>query len=167
MSVDARDLAALSAAARIVASAVVDPEIPTVSIADLGILRDVVVVDDHVEVVITPTYSGCPAMHAITVDLERALAEAGLAPVRVRTVLSPAWTTDWITPAGREQLRLAGIAPPAPVGGRPGLFFVAAVPCPRCGSTATTRIAAFGSTACKALWRCDSCREPFDAFKCH
>ena len=162
-----QDLERLRAEARRVASTVVDPEIPVISIADLGILRDVVVAGDHVEVLITPTYSGCPAMHMIKTEIEQALAQAHLAPVTVRTVLSPAWTTDWITATGRQQLLDYGIAPPAPGHDRTTLFRTAAVACPRCGSTDTTQLAAFGSTACKALWRCNGCREPFDYFKCH
>lgn len=162
-----RDLPALCAAVRRVASTVVDPEIPVISIADLGILRDVVVAGDHVEVHITPTYTGCPAMNMIKAELEQAFAIAGLAPVQVRLVLSPAWTTDWITDTGRRQLHDYGIAPPASGGDRTALFGMITVPCPRCGSSETTQLAAFGSTACKALWRCTACREPFDYFKCH
>lgn len=161
------DLDALRDEARRVASTVVDPEIPVISIADLGILRDVVVAGDHVEVVITPTYTGCPAMNMIKAEIEQALADAHLEPVVVRTVLSPAWTTDWITEKGRQQLHDYGIAPPMRGEARTALFVTARVACPRCGSHETTQIAPFGSTACKALWRCDSCREPFDYFKCH
>lgn len=150
-----------------VARTVVDPEIPVVSIADLGILREVVVAGDHVEVVITPTYSGCPAMNMIKREIEDAMRAAHLAPVTVRTVLAPAWTTDWITEHGREQLRAYGIAPPARGAARLSLFQTAAVACPRCGSADTAELAPFGSTACKALWRCNACREPFDYFKCH
>ena len=120
------------------------------------------------EVAITPTYSGCPAMAMIALDVETALARAGLPKARVRTVLSPAWTTDWMSEAGRRKLREYGIAPPPPPGaGRGALFGVEDVACPHCGSSDTERLAAFGSTACKALWRCRTCREPFDAFKCH
>lgn len=164
---DERALATLCDAARRVASAVVDPEIPVISIADLGILRDVVVNGDRVEVVITPTYSGCPAMNMIKSEIEQALAAAQLSPVVVTTVLSPAWTTDWITDTGRQQLLDYGIAPPVRGDGRTTLFRTAAVACPRCGSVETSQLAPFGSTACKALWRCDRCREPFDYFKCH
>ncbi len=153
--------------ARRVASTVVDPEIPVISIADLGILREVVINGDRVEVVITPTYSGCPAMNMIKSELEQALAAAQLSPVVVTTVLSPAWTTDWITETGRQQLLDYGIAPPARGAGRAALFETAVVACPRCSSTDTSQLAAFGSTACKALWRCNQCREPFDYFKCH
>ena len=161
------DLAARCAAVREAAGAVTDPEIPVLSIADLGVLRDVVVEDDRITVVITPTYTGCPAMHVIREEIVAAVERAGLGPVDVKTVLSPAWTTDWMTERGRTALRAYGIAPPAP-GPAPVTFFrTAPVPCPRCGSTATTELAPFGSTACKALWRCESCREPFDYFKTH
>ncbi len=160
-------LATLRDAARRVASRVVDPEIPVISIADLGILRDVVVSDGHVEVVITPTYSGCPAMNTIQAEIEQALAAAHLSPVSVTTVLSPAWTTDWITETGRQQLLHYGIAPPVHGEGRTALFRTAAVACPRCKSADTSQLAPFGSTACKALWRCNHCLEPFDYFKCH
>lgn len=150
------------------AGAVVDPEIPVLSIADLGVLRDVrVVADGAVEVDITPTYSGCPAMNVIALEVEAALARAGIAPARVRTVLHPAWTTDWITERGRAALRDYGIAPPAPRASRRALFGLEEeVACPHCGSAATEKLSEFGSTACKALWRCTDCREPFDYFKC-
>ena len=148
------------------AATVVDPEIPVLTIADLGVLRDVVVTDDGVEIVITPTYSGCPAMAMIRLDVETALARAGFGKVRVTTVLAPAWTTDWMSDAGREKLAAYGIAPP-PASGRSGLFATQIVACPRCGATDTEQLAEFGSTSCKALWRCRACREPFDLFKCH
>ena len=160
--------------------AVPDPEIPVVSIRDLGILRDVVLADDGqtVEAVITPTYSGCPAMSQIEEDVGRALEAAGLAPWRVRTVLAPAWTTDWITDAGRASLHAFGIAPPArctspaPLAGNvqplrfvPRQAQAPAIACPRCGSIHTEELSRFASTACKALYRCLDCREPFDYFK--
>lgn len=162
--------------------AVPDPEIPVVSIRDLGILRDIVLAADGVtvEAVITPTYSGCPAMSQIEEDVGRALDAAGLAPWRVRTVLAPAWTTDWITEAGRASLRAYGIAPPgacAPSAAHGSnvraLRFVPrtrqthadAVACPHCGSVHTQELSRFASTACKALYRCLDCREPFDYFK--
>lgn len=159
-------------AVRRAVAAVQDPEIPVVTIADLGILREVMLEGDEVVVCITPTYSGCPAMHVIREEISAAVDRAGLGRVTVRTVLSPAWTTDWITPHGRERLREYGIAPPPQVAHADGVvpitfFRSAPVPCPRCGSTATSELAAFGSTACKSLWRCDSCREPFDCFKAH
>lgn len=149
------------------AASVCDPEIPVLSIADLGVLRDVQVTDDAVEVTITPTYSGCPAMNMISLEVETALLHAGFANATVRTVLSPAWTTDWMTEEGREKLRAYGIAPPAGPAGRRALFGQDVVACPRCGARNTERIAEFGSTSCKALWRCNACREPFDYFKCH
>ncbi len=157
------------AAARAACARVVDPEIPTLSIADLGVLRDVHLgADGVIEVDITPTCSGCPAMRAIALDIEAAIEAAGLGRPRVSLVLTPAWTTDWITPAGREALRRAGIAPPTPGAGRRALFGAdELVPCPRCGATDTEKLSEFGSTACKALSRCRACREPFDYFKCH
>ena len=150
-----------------------DPEIPVVSLTELGILRGVRVGADGVpEVVITPTYSGCPAMGQIEDDIHAALADAGLA-ARVVTQLAPAWTTDWMTPAAREKLRAYGIAPPngrAAHGSDKVITFARRaagqpVPCPRCGSTHTTETSPFGSTACKALYRCLDCLEPFDLFK--
>jgi ring-1,2-phenylacetyl-CoA epoxidase subunit PaaD len=162
--------------ARAALEQVPDPEIPVVSIRELGILRDVRLADDgSIEVVITPTYSGCPAMSQIAGDVAHALDAAGLAPYRIETVLTPAWTTDWITDDARAKLRAYGIAPPAGQCGsadaaaeRPLTFFaqpLAAPVCPRCGSAHTERLAQFGSTACKALYRCIDCREPFDYFK--
>jgi ring-1,2-phenylacetyl-CoA epoxidase subunit PaaD len=155
--------------ARQIAATVADPEIPVLTIDDLGILRDVEIAQDgSVEVIITPTYSGCPAMTVIAVEIELALARAGLPNARVRTVLSPAWTTDWMSEEGRRKLRDYGIAPPPPPGaGRGALFSDDPVTCPRCGSNKTEQLAAFGSTSCKAMWRCRACREPFDYFKCH
>jgi ring-1,2-phenylacetyl-CoA epoxidase subunit PaaD len=149
------------------AATVCDPEIPVLSIVDLGVLRDVRLAGDGVEVEITPTYTGCPAMGTIVLDIEVALARAGISPIRVLTTLTPAWTTDWLTDAGRDKLRAYGIAPPPATTGRRALFGEADVACPRCGSADTEQLAEFGSTACKALWRCRSCREPFDLFKCH
>jgi ring-1,2-phenylacetyl-CoA epoxidase subunit PaaD len=154
--------------ARAAAAAVIDPEIPVLTIADLGVLRDVrLAEDERVEVVITPTYSGCPAMNMIALEIETAVERAGLGQPRVTTVLHPAWTTDWLTAGGREKLRAYGIAPPeGKAGGRRALFGEEQVACPRCGSHETEKLAEFGSTACKALWRCRTCREPFDHFKC-
>ena len=153
--------------AREAAASVVDPEIPVLTIADLGVLRDVRVQDGRVEVTITPTYSGCPAMNMIAVELGVALDRAGFPDATVRTVLAPAWTTDWLTEAGRRKLTEYGIAPPVPGSGRRALFGVETVACPRCGSADTKVLAEFASTSCKALWQCQSCREPFDYFKCH
>ena len=150
-----------------VAAQVVDPEIPVLTIADLGVLREVAVTDGHVEVAITPTYSGCPAMNMITVEIEMALERAGICDAKVHTVLSPAWTTDWMSDDGRRKLREYGIAPPQAGSGRRALFGEQQVACPQCGSEKTEVLSEFGSTSCKALWRCKSCREPFDYFKCH
>ncbi len=148
------------------AAGVVDPEIPVLTIEDLGVLRSVTERAGAVEVAITPTYSGCPAMATIALEVELALARAAI-PGRVTTVLHPAWTTDWMTATGREKLRAYGIAPPGASATRRGLFSSEPACCPRCGSESTECIAAFGSTSCKALWRCLACREPFDQFKCH
>ncbi|SCL24314.1 ring-1,2-phenylacetyl-CoA epoxidase subunit PaaD [Micromonospora nigra] len=149
-------------------AAVVDPEIRVVTIADLGILR--AVEEDRatgrVVVTITPTYTGCPAMDVIRADIRRALAAVGHPDAEVRTVHSPAWSTDWISEAGRAKLAAAGIAPPAPAtSGGGAVPLTLAVRCPRCGSPETEQISRFGSTACKALWRCRSCSEPFDHLK--
>lgn len=153
--------------AREAASTVVDPEIPVLTIADLGVLRDVRAEGDSVEVTITPTYSGCPAMNMIAVEIELALDRAGIPGSRVKTVLSPAWTTDWLTQDGRRKLLEYGIAPPVSGSGRRALFGEQVVACPRCGSSDTRQLAEFASTSCKALWQCQNCREPFDYFKCH
>lgn len=158
---------ALRSRARAIAGHVVDPEIPTLSIEDLGILRDVTARDGVVEVTITPTYSGCPAMTVIALEIELALARAGIEHAPVRTVLSPAWTTDWLNDIARARLAASGIAPPPHTASRRVLFGTAAPACPHCGSQDTEQISEFGSTACKSLHRCRSCREPFDAFKCH
>jgi ring-1,2-phenylacetyl-CoA epoxidase subunit PaaD len=149
------------------AAGVVDPEIPVLTIADLGVLREVEVKNGRVEVAITPTYSGCPAMNMIAVEIALALENAGFLKPNVRTVLSPAWTTDWMSEEGRRKLKAYGIAPPLPASSRRALFGVQEVRCPQCGSGDTELLSEFGSTACKALWRCKSCREPFDYFKCH
>ncbi len=149
------------------AASVVDPEIPVLTIADLGVLREVTLRDGCVEVAITPTYSGCPAMSMIAFDIAVALERAGFPDAHVRTVLSPAWTTDWMSEDGRRKLRDYGIAPPLPASSRRALFGVQQVACPQCGSGDTELLSEFGSTSCKALWRCKSCREPFDYFKCH
>jgi len=164
-------------AARAIAAAVPDPELPMVTVADLGILRDVAAEGDRLVVTITPTYSGCPALREIAHDLRHRLAASGYAEVTVRTALAPAWSSDWITAEGRRKLSAAGIAPPhagpanrAPA--RPGPVPLTLtetrrqpVTCPRCGSADTTQTAAFGATACKALFRCESCREPFEYVK--
>ena len=161
------DIARLRQRTLTIAAEVPDPEIPVLTIADLGVLRDARVnADGHVEVDITPTYSGCPAMNMIALNIEAALAAEGI-DASVKLVLSPAWTTDWMTQAGRDKLRDYGIAPPAPKATRRALFGLDEdIACPRCGSAATEKLSEFGSTACKSLWRCTACKEPFDHFKC-
>jgi ring-1,2-phenylacetyl-CoA epoxidase subunit PaaD len=153
--------------ARQVAAAVLDPELPLVTIEDLGILRDVSQDDQgRVHVTITPTYSGCPAMETIREDLVDALTLAGYQSVDVEFVLRPAWSTDDLTDVGRKKLADAGIAPPGPVAASAGPVVVAlSARCPQCGSLDTRESSRFGSTACKSLWVCRSCREPFDHFK--
>ncbi|HEX5994729.1 MAG TPA: 1,2-phenylacetyl-CoA epoxidase subunit PaaD [Jiangellales bacterium] len=151
---------------RAVVAEVPDPELPVISIADLGVLRDVIVEPDgHVVVEITPTYSGCPAMDTIRADVLQRLRAHGWTDAEVRTVLSPAWTTDWITTRGREALREYGIAPPGPRGREGPVPLTLSVRCPRCGSLDTLEVSRFGSTACKSLWTCRSCLEPFDHMK--
>ena len=151
-----------------VLSVLPDPEIPAVSLVDLGILRGVErnPAGDY-QAVLTPTYSGCPATKAIEDSVRAALDAGGLTRVGIRSRLSPAWTTDWITDAGREKLRAYGIAPPARGEGQPSLRAEIAPSCPRCEGTSTEEVSRFGSTPCKALWRCLSCLEPFEHFKCH
>jgi ring-1,2-phenylacetyl-CoA epoxidase subunit PaaD len=162
---DSRD--ALVARAREAVEQVCDPEIPVLTIADLGVLRSIdLATDGTVEVAITPTYSGCPAMDVIGFEVKAALMKAGINKARVRQVLSPAWTTDWMSEAGKAKLRAYGIAPPAARASRRALFGEETVTCPHCGSEETEKVSEFGSTACKALWRCKACREPFDSFKC-
>lgn len=162
-----RAMAATSAYAA--AAAVCDPEVPVLTIEDLGVLRGVEIDGDRVTVTITPTYSGCPALDTIRDDLLLALTRAGYAEVEVRLVLTPAWTTDWMTDAGKEKLRRFGIAPPdgRAARSRGPIPIVLAVRCPQCGSLATREISRFGSTSCKALYECTSCLEPFDHFKVH
>lgn len=150
-----------------VAAAVVDPEIPVLTIEDLGILRSVRIGVDGPVVQITPTYSGCPAVDAMRDDIIAAVAAAGLAPVRVQVVLSPAWTTDWLSIAGRRKLEEYGIAPPAPRRGDGVVSLGLGVRCPNCGSLHTREASRFGSTSCKALYICQRCMEPFDYFKQH
>ena len=149
---------------------VMDPEVPVLSVVDLGIVRDVTVeADGAVTVRVTPTYSGCPAMQVIEREIVAALQEAGFARARIETVYQPAWTTDWITTEGRDRLREYGIAPPGP---RPAsdelvplLRALPSLACPFCGSRNTERKSEFGSTACKAVWMCHACRQPFEEFK--
>lgn len=151
------------------ASTVHDPEVPVLTIEDLGVLRGVrEEAGGRIVATITPTYSGCPAMDMIAVHVELALRNAGFDDVTVERVLSPAWTTDWMSADGRRKLEAYGIAPPEKASGR-GALFGEDTPsrCPHCGSTNVEKISEFGSTACKALYRCMTCLEPFDYFKCH
>lgn len=148
------------------AASVLDPEVPCVTVADLGILRSVEIEDGVAVARVTPTYSGCPAVLAIELAVEAALLDAGF-EARIERVISPAWTTDWITEEGRQKLRVYGIAPPVKASNSVrALFGETQVACPQCGSVETERVSEFGSTACKALYRCTACREPFDYFKC-
>ncbi len=147
---------------------VTDPEIPVLTIGDLGIIRDIKFTsplgDGCIEVIITPTYSGCPAMDMISMNIRLAMVEAGYTNLKITTVLSPAWTTDWMTESGKEKLKQYGIAPPK---GNAGEIPEDGIECPQCKSLHTRLISAFGSTACKALYQCNDCKEPFDYFKCH
>ena len=170
----ARERARERAHARAIAGAVPDPEMPMLTLADLGVLRDVEVDDGGtVTAVITPTYSGCPAIAEMRAEVHRRLREAGFGEVTIRTQLHPAWTTDWITPAGRAALAEHGIVPPRPTPRRAASEPVPivlsltrpALSCPRCGSTDTEQTSQFAATACKALWRCRACREPFEYVK--
>ena len=151
-----------------VAQAVPDPELPVLTLGDLGVIRDLRVAGDGtVEVDLTPTYTGCPATAVIADDVRGALTRVGAVHVRIRTVLAPAWTTDWMSETGRRKLREYGIAPPGPAAHAAGGPVVLALSarCPRCGSADTREVSHFGSTPCKALWTCRSCAEPFDSFK--
>ena len=158
-------------------STVSDPEIPAVSVVDLGIVRELIWQDDETcEVTITPTYSGCPATQVIAESIEQALQSLGVEKIVIRTQLSPAWTTDWMTAAGREKLKAFGIAPPAHcASSEPSPIDISGlsnrrmpdIECPQCGSSHTRLLSQFGSTACKALYRCNDCLEPFDYFKPH
>ncbi|WP_281407397.1 1,2-phenylacetyl-CoA epoxidase subunit PaaD [Mesorhizobium sp. J18] len=160
------DKTAAEARAYVAAAAVPDPEIPVLTVEDLGILRSVTIEDGVAVARVTPTYTGCPAVLAIELAVEAALRDAGF-EARVERVMSPAWTTDWITEEGRAKLKAYGIAPPAKASNSiRALFGETEVACPRCGSLETARISEFGSTACKALYRCEACHEPFDYFKC-
>ena len=146
---------------------VFDPEVPVLTVVDLGIVRSVKVSEEKYHIVITPTYSGCPAMQRMEDDIKEKLAEKGVKNVTVELVLSPAWTTDWLTEKGRVKLKEYGIAPPEDEGDKSALFaepFV--VPCPKCNSRNTKMISQFGSTSCKAHYQCIDCLEPFDYFKC-
>lgn len=149
---------------------ITDPEIPVLTITDLGIVRDVRLKDGEVEVEITPTYTGCPAMDMIATSIRLALLEKGIKKINITTILSPAWTTDWMSEEGKQKLKAYGIAPPNPkqqVCNNELFAPHEAVQCPRCDSWHTRRLSEFGSTACKSLYQCDSCQETFDYFKCH
>lgn len=139
-------------------SAVPDPEIPVISLTDLGIIRDVEWQDETLVVTVTPTYSGCPATSIINLDIETALRGRGIEKIELKRQLSPAWTTDWLSEEGKRKLEDYGIAPPQPAGGPDH--------CPHCGSKNVEKVSQFGSTPCKATWRCKDCLEPFDYFKC-
>ena len=149
---------------------VTDPEVPVLSVIDLGIVRDIKINQDEIEVIITPTYSGCPAMDVISMSIRMLLLSNGFKNVKVTSVLSPAWTTDWMTEKGKQKLKEYGIAPPNPkqqVCSQDLFAADEAVQCPHCQSYHTHRVSEFGSTACKSLYQCDDCKEPFDYFKCH
>ncbi|MEM0938333.1 MAG: 1,2-phenylacetyl-CoA epoxidase subunit PaaD [Bacteroidota bacterium] len=139
---------------------VTDPEIPVIAITDLGIVRDVLITDNFVEVIITSTYSGCPAMIEIEKNIHHVLKKEGIDKFKITTILSPAWTTEWITEKGNQRLKEYGIAPPNPTNPKN-------IECPQCGSKNTQLLSEFGSTACKSLRKCKDCLEPFDYFKCH
>jgi ring-1,2-phenylacetyl-CoA epoxidase subunit PaaD len=148
-----------------------DPEVPVLSIIDLGMVRDVILHnDDEMEVVITPTYTGCPALDVISMNIRIMLSTLGFKQIKITEVLSPAWTTDWMSEEGKRKLKKYGIAPPNPkqqVCSYKLFEADEAVQCPNCDSYHTHRISEFGSTSCKALYKCDDCQEPFDYFKCH
>ncbi|MFI0737998.1 1,2-phenylacetyl-CoA epoxidase subunit PaaD [Streptomyces sp. NPDC021100] len=162
----AESLTSLEERLRALAGAVPDPELPVISLEELGVLRGLrVTAPGRVEVDLTPTYTGCPAVEAMSADIERVLHAEGVADVEVRTVLSPPWTTDAISAEGRRKLAEHGVAPPRPSGPGGPVPVQLAIRCPHCGSTDTTLLSRFSSTACKALRRCEACREPFDHFK--
>jgi ring-1,2-phenylacetyl-CoA epoxidase subunit PaaD len=143
-----------------------DPEIPVVSVVDLGIVRNINIGDETIEVEVAPTYSGCPATEVIESSILAKLVDEGLKGVSIKRVLSPPWTTDWITESGRDKLRDYGIAPPVGSASKRELLGKGSVHCPRCGTSQTTVVSEFGSTACKASYKCDECLEPFEYFKC-
>jgi ring-1,2-phenylacetyl-CoA epoxidase subunit PaaD len=154
----------------IILASVSDPEIPVLSIMDMGIVREIKIKEEEIEVLITPTYTGCPAMDMIAMQIRLALLENGFHNIKVTSILSPAWTTDWMTESAKQKLKTYGIAPPNPkqqVSVQQLFAEGEAVQCPHCDSYLTQRISEFGSTACKALYQCKDCKEPFDYFKCH
>ncbi len=142
---------------------VTDPEVPVLTIIDLGIVRDVKINDGEIEIIITPTYTGCPAMDMIAMNIRLALIENGFAKIKITTALSPAWTTDWMSETGKQKLIEYGIAAP----NKKFIIPANGVQCPQCNSLNTKLLSEFGSTACKALYQCNDCKEPFDYFKCH
>ncbi len=144
-----------------------DPEIPVLSIIDLGIIRNVKITDDCIKILITPTYSGCPAMDVISMNIRMVLLQNGFTKIKITQQLSPAWTTDWMTQNGKEKLKAYGIAPPVGKSFDKKYLEELKVECPLCHSKNTSLISQFGSTACKALYKCNDCLEPFDYFKCH
>ena len=146
---------------------VTDPEIPVLSVIDLGIIRDIIINDGKIEVIISPTYSGCPAMDVISMNIRMALISEGFTSIIISQQLSPAWTTDWMTESGKEKLKSYGIAPPVAKSSDKDFLENLVIECPLCHSSNTSLISQFGSTACKALYKCNDCREPFDYFKCH
>ena len=146
---------------------VTDPEIPVLSVIDLGIVRDIKLTDEEIEVFITPTYSGCPAMDVIAINIRMILLQNGFKKIKINQQLSPAWTTDWMTEKGKEKLKAYGIAPPVTKVFDKNYLENLQVECPQCHSLGTNLISEFGSTPCKALYQCNNCLEPFDYFKCH
>ncbi len=148
-------------------STIPDPEIPVVNISEMGMLRDVIISEAGCEVILTPTYTGCPAMGQIEDDILTLLKREHIAPAKVTTVLDPAWTTDWMSDEAREKLRKYGIAPPVHSSCNHGCFTSNDIRCPHCNSIQTSMVSRFGSTACKSLYKCSSCLEPFEYFKCH
>jgi len=146
-----------------------DPEIPVISVLDLGVVRNVEITDDEkVNVTITPTYSGCPAMSAISISIRKKLIQQGLRNINIINQLSPSWTTDWMTEEGKQKMKAYGIAPPTKNASSDDLFSDEQnIECPQCSSKNTRLISQFGSTACKAMYQCNDCHEPFDYFKCH
>jgi ring-1,2-phenylacetyl-CoA epoxidase subunit PaaD len=146
---------------------VCDPEVPVLSVIDLGIIRNVIINEQGIEIIITPTYSGCPAMDAISMDIRLKMIEHGYKNVKITSILSPAWTTDWMSQEGKRKLLEYGIAPPQYQLSAAGTKEEKDIECPQCHSRQTTLLSQFGSTACKALYQCNDCKEPFDYFKCH
>jgi len=148
-------------------SEIVDPEIPVISIREIGMLRDVVISESGYEVILTPTYTGCPAMGIISEDIKTLLEKKGISPVTVKLVYAPAWTTDWMSDTAKEKMQRYGIAPPVHSSCNTIFTEFTEISCPHCGAKDTAMISKFGATACKALFKCNVCKEPFEYFKCH